>query len=64
MTALQLQVLIIHGDRDRLVPLSNSRRLVKQMPYVRLEVVDQCGHSPQEEHPQRFAALVQQFLHS
>ena len=57
-----LQVLIVHGDRDRLVPLSNSRRLERLLPFVRLEVVPDSGHSPQEQTPERFAAIVQDFL--
>lgn len=56
------QVLIVHGDGDRLVPLRNSRRLAKLLGSAQLEIVPNCGHCPQEEHPEHFAALVQRFL--
>jgi pimeloyl-ACP methyl ester carboxylesterase len=36
-------VLIIHGDADRLVPVSNSLRLSKSLPGSELAVVGECG---------------------
>lgn len=37
-------VLIIHGDRDGLVPLSYSERAVEALPSARLEVIPGAGH--------------------
>ena len=54
--------MIIHGEHDRLVPLKNSLRLAQQLPYIRLVVLPECGHSPQEELPERFVAEVSDFL--
>lgn len=48
LVASGIPVLIIHGENDALVPLSNSRRLAQALPNCRLEVIPQCGHSPQE----------------
>ena len=55
-------MLIIHGRHDRVVPLQNSQRLAEKLRRVRLEVMEGCGHAPQEEHPERFVALVKAFL--
>jgi pimeloyl-ACP methyl ester carboxylesterase len=56
------QVLIIHGEGDALVPLSNSRRLAALLPGARLEVFSQCGHVPQEELPDKFVNSVADFV--
>ena len=37
-------VLILHGDRDSLVPLSYSERAVEVLPSARLEVIPGAGH--------------------
>lgn len=57
-----IKVLILHGSGDRLVPVSNSRRLAKLMPNAELiEYVD-CGHVPQEELPKQFIQSVKTFV--
>lgn len=56
------QVLIIHGKQDRLVPASNSRRLVQMLPNAELVELDACGHLPQEELPDQFLNAMQTFL--
>jgi pimeloyl-ACP methyl ester carboxylesterase len=54
--------LIIHGQADALVPVSNSVRLAAMLPGAELVVVPSCGHVPQEEQPQRFADAVVHFF--
>jgi pimeloyl-ACP methyl ester carboxylesterase len=58
------RVLIIHGDRDALVPLWNSRRLASALPGASMEVYDCCGHMPMEECPQRFVDSIAAFVES
>eukprot|EP00877_Chromochloris_zofingiensis_P009777 jgi/Chrzof1/5052/Cz15g09280.t1 len=58
----KIPVLIIHGDADRFVPLSNSFRLAKLLPGARLAVIKECGHCPQEELPQAFTELIVSFI--
>ena len=57
-----MQVLIIHGTKDALVPASNSRRLAALLPSAQLEVMEDTGHVPHEERPEQFLSIVQQFL--
>lgn len=57
-------VLIVHGDSDRLVPLSNSRKLVSVIPGAQLVVLPRCGHVPHEEVPQAFAEAIDAFLNA
>jgi uncharacterized protein len=38
-------VLMLHGDRDRTIPLEHSRRLLAVAPTARLVVIDGAGHN-------------------
>jgi pimeloyl-ACP methyl ester carboxylesterase len=53
--------LVVWGRRDALAPPGVARKLAKALPDARLELLE-CGHSPAEELPDRFAELVLEFL--
>ena len=57
-----LPILLVHGREDRAVPLNNSRVLNKMWKNSRLAVFERAGHSPHEEHPEKFNALALAFL--
>ncbi len=57
-----MQVLILHGAGDRLVPVSNSRRLAGLIPNAELIEYKHCGHVPQEELPKQFIQSVKSFV--
>jgi len=54
--------LILHGECDRLVPVSFSRAFVEQHPRFALEVLDDVGHVPQMEDAARFVDRVASFV--
>ena len=54
--------LVIHGARDRLIPVEQARRLALQRPDWALEVFDDCGHVAQLEEPARFVESVAAFM--
>ena len=58
LQALQLPVLIIHGAKDKLVPLSNSHRLAASMPTASLLELPECGHCPHEESPEEVCRAI------
>ena len=62
VAAVRGRALVVHGELDRLVPLSCSQALVRQRPDWRLEVLDGVGHVPQIEVPERTASLVRSWL--
>ena len=53
--------LLIWGAHDKDVPLRHGERLHELIKGSRLFVFPDCGHLPQEERPQEFAALVAEF---
>lgn len=53
---------IIWGSDDRIVPLADGERLAAVLPGARLEVINGCGHAPNEERPAELGALINDFL--
>ena len=53
--------LLVWGEHDRDIPLSEGERLHALIPNSRLVVFENCGHLPQEERPEEFAGLVAGF---
>ena len=43
--------LIIWGKNDRVLSVDNGIKLSNELPNARLEIIDACGHVPQEEKP-------------
>lgn len=59
---LKQPTLIVWGDTDREVPLTDGERLQQEIPDSRLSVFRDCGHLPHEEYPAEFTTLVREFL--
>ena len=53
--------LLLWGDTDREVPLSDGQRLYESIPNSRLIVFRECGHLPHEEYPEAFMKVVLEF---
>jgi len=54
--------LLIHGARDRLVPLSIGKDVARLRPDWRFTVLDDVGHVPQLQVPERWLAAVTSWL--
>lgn len=61
---IQVPVLIITGDNDRIVPTEHSIRLASEIPGARLFIVPNCGHVPHEECPEIFLRAIEEFIRS
>lgn len=59
---LQLPILIITGDDDRIVPTADSIRLAGEIPGAELVVIPQCGHVAHEECPEAVLGAMETFL--
>jgi pimeloyl-ACP methyl ester carboxylesterase len=59
---LRLPVLLLWGRHDNIVPLSQGIKLETVIPGARLEVIEGCGHNPQEEKPGETMAIIERFV--
>lgn len=59
---ITIPTLVITGDSDQIVPVENSRQLAQDILGAVLAVLPNCGHLPQEECPQDFMQVIDQFL--
>jgi pimeloyl-ACP methyl ester carboxylesterase len=62
LARVKCPTLIVHGALDRLVPVSSARAVAARHPDFKLEVIEDCGHAPQLELPDRFLELVTPWL--
>jgi pimeloyl-ACP methyl ester carboxylesterase len=54
-------VLLVFGDRDRLVPPTGADRVLAEIPGTRFELFEGCGHCPQIEEVERLVELLLEF---
>lgn len=59
---LRLPVLLLWGRHDSIVPLSQGKKLEAAIPGSRLEVIEECGHNPQEEMPEQTFTVIDTFV--
>ena len=59
---LQAPLLLVWGRQDRFVPLSIGRAISTAHPSVDLAVIENCGHCPHDEQPERLLELVLPWL--
>ena len=55
--------LLIHGERDPLMPLAAAQWMKAQLPNARLDVFAASAHAPFLADPERFVARVSDFCH-
>lgn len=57
-----LPTMMVWGGRDRIIPVSHAHEAAELMPDARLEVFRDSGHFPFNNHPHRFASIVNDFM--
>ena len=62
LCGLSRPALFVWGERDRLVPAKFARHVEQALPEVESVVLEDCGHVPQFEHPDRTNELIREFL--
>ena len=60
--AIEAPTLVVHGTEDAVVDPRNAELLAEGIEGARLELMEGCGHLPNWEQPERFAAVVREFL--
>ena len=54
--------LVLHGDSDRLVPLSNGELIARRIPGARLVIIPRTGHMLATDQPEATYKAVSEFL--
>lgn len=60
--SLNIPTLVVWCEHDEIIPLSDGRRLARDIKTARLQIIKDCGHLPQEERPDDTLAALQGFL--
>ncbi len=58
---VRVPVLLVWGDRDRMVTHKGSRHILEALPNTRYELIEGCGHCPQLEAPDRVVDTLLDF---
>lgn len=59
---LELPMLLLWGELDRLIPVSFSQQLTKLNPNLELVILPKLGHCPHDESPEEFQQVVLPWL--
>ncbi len=62
LEAIAVPLMLVWGDRDRMVSHEGARHVLAAVPHARYELLSGCGHCPQLETPERFTELLTGFL--
>ena len=62
--AEDVPTLIVWGGRDRIIPVSHAHTTHDAVPGSRLVIFDKAGHFPHADDPQKFTAIVEDFIRS
>jgi pimeloyl-ACP methyl ester carboxylesterase len=59
---IKAPTLLIWGEKDMMIPFSNSEQYLKSVPNIRLVALAGVGHLPQEEEADRGLAALKAFI--
>jgi len=59
---IRVPTLVLWGENDKLTPVDQSKMRLELIPDSRREVIQNCGHLPQEEQSKDFLDRVTEFL--
>jgi len=62
LSSIQVPTLLIWGEKDAFIPISNSNDYLKVMPSAKRVSLPNIGHLPQEEQPSIGLAALKEFL--
>ena len=61
---MEVPVLVITGDDDRIIPREESVRIASKIPHAKLLVISDAGHLSHEETPVEFLNAVHDFINN
>ena len=60
--AVEIPTLVVWGTRDRMIPAWHATTAHQAIPGSRVELFEGAGHFPHLDEPDRFAALLAEFI--
>lgn len=62
MHKFELPTLLIWGKDDKVTPAWVGEEFAKLMPQAELHMLDECGHAPMMEHPEKFNEILEAYI--
>jgi pimeloyl-ACP methyl ester carboxylesterase len=62
LQSLKMPVLLVWGDKDAFIPISNAQDYLKAIPHATLAAIPFAGHVVHEEAPLPSVQAVKEFL--
>ncbi len=62
LASIRQPTLILWGAKDPIAPPQDASFLKSKIPQATLKILENCGHSPMQEQPERFNQEVEKFL--
>ncbi len=62
LAKIKAPTLIVWGSRDVVTPLWMAYKIKSQIPNSKLQIIEDCGHSPHLEAPAALAKIIKQWL--
>jgi pimeloyl-ACP methyl ester carboxylesterase len=62
ITGIKIPTLLIWGLNDTITPPLVAHEFNKLIPNSKLKFIDECGHAPMMEHPEKFNKIFQKFI--
>ncbi len=60
---IQIPTLVVHGDKDKIVPIKQSKKTSKIIKNCKLEIIKECDHRyTKPEHLQKAVELITEFI--
>ena len=62
LSSVAQPVLVLHGEKDSVTPVTAGQYLAGHLPHARFELFADCGHAPFLSDADRVAALIEAFV--
>lgn len=62
LSEISIPTLLVHGSKDKAVPLKDAIVASKVIPNCELYIMEGCKHWPQKERPEEFSKVLRQFI--
>ncbi|KIV79192.1 hypothetical protein PV11_06764 [Exophiala sideris] len=62
LNTIKPPTLVVVGRHDHVTPVEYSQEIADKIPHARLEIFEKSGHSPPSDEPQKFEAVLADWL--